>query len=180
MEATMSKNKIATELLGWLKVIAFAFIGALIVNHTLLASALVISSSMENTIMTDSRVMGLRVAYLVSDPKRFDIILFNPPDDDTSVPYVKRIIGLPNEKVEIIGGKVYIDDSAEPLDDSFIKETARGDYGPYYVPDGCYFVLGDNRNGSHDSRQWANKFVPMEDILGRLYFVYYPSPHFFS
>jgi len=176
----MTKKKVATELLGWLKVIAFAFIGALIVNHTLLASALVISSSMENTIMTDSRVMGLRVAYLVSEPKRFDIILFNPPDDKSSLPYVKRIIGLPNEKVEILGGKVYIDDSAVPLDDSFIKETARGDYGPYYVPDGCYFVLGDNRNGSHDSRYWANKFVPMEDILGQLYFVYYPSPHFFS
>ena len=174
------KDKVSKEIIGWLKAIIFAFIGALIINNTLLASALVVSSSMENTIMTDSRVMGLRVAYLVSDPKRFDIILFQPPDDDSSIPYVKRIIGLPCEEIEIIEGKVYIDDSDIPLDDSFIKEEARGDFGPITVPEGCYFVMGDNRNDSHDSRFWKNKFIPREDIIGRLYFVYYPSPHFFD
>jgi len=176
----MGKDKISKEIIGWLKAIIFAFIGALIINNTLLASALVVSSSMENTIMTDSRVMGLRVAYLVSDPKRFDIILFQPPDDDASIPYVKRIIGLPFEEIEIIEGKVYIDDSDVPLDDYFIKEEALGDFGPVTVPEGCYFVMGDNRNDSHDSRFWNNTFIPREGIIGKLYFVYYPSPHFFD
>ena len=173
----MNKKRVIKEILSWVMTIAIAFIIAFVLNHTLVASALVISSSMENTIMTDSRVMGLRVAYIFHEPNRFDIILFTPPDDETSLPYVKRIIGLPNEKVEIIDGKVYIDDSDTPLDDSFIRENARGSYGPYYVPEGSYFVLGDNRNGSNDSRFWVNKFVPRESIQGKIYFEYFPSPH---
>jgi len=173
----MKSEKVKKELLGWVKTIVITFICALIINNTLIASALVISSSMENTIMTDSRVMGLRVAYIFSEPKRFDIILFQPPDDEASIPYVKRIIGLPNEKVEIIDGKVYINDSDVPLDDSFIKENARGDFGPYFVPEDSYFVLGDNRNGSRDSRFWENKFVSKDKIYGKVYFEYFPSPH---
>jgi len=173
----MKAERVKKEILGWVKTVVIAFVCALIINNTLIASALVISSSMENTIMTDSRVMGLRVAYVFSEPKRFDIILFQPPDDETSIPYVKRIIGLSNEKVEIIDGKVYINDSDVPLDDSFIKEEAYGDYGPYYVPEGCYFVMGDNRNGSSDSRAWVNKFVAKDKILGKIYFEYFPSPH---
>ena len=173
----MKAEKVKTEIIGWVKTIAITFVCALIINNTLIASALVISSSMENTIMTDSRVMGLRVSYIFSEPKRFDIILFQPPDDETSIPYVKRIIGLPTEKVEVIDGKVYINDSAVPLDDSFIKEEAIGDYGPYFVPEGCYFVMGDNRNRSSDSRAWVNKFVARDQIYGKVYFEYFPSPH---
>jgi len=138
---------------------------------------LVVSSSMENTIMTDSRVMGLRVAYLINEPDRFDIIIFQPPDDAASIPYVKRIIGLPNEKVEIITGKVYIDDSDVSLNDTFTKEEMRGDFGPYYVPEDSYFVLGDNRNGSQDSRYWAYTFVPRDNIIGKIYIEYFPTPH---
>ena len=176
----MQKKRIFKEILSWVKTLVIVFACAFIINHTLIASALVISSSMENTIMTDSRVMGLRVAYIVGNPKRFDIILFQPPDDKTSVPYVKRIIGLPNEKVEIINGKVYIDDSDTPLDDSFIKEEALGDYGPFFVPENSYFVLGDNRNGSYDSRFWVNKYVPRDSIQGKIYLEVFPSPHIFD
>jgi signal peptidase I len=175
------KKRIAKEILSWIKTLAIALVIAFIVNHTLVASALVISSSMENTIMTDSRVMGLRVAYILHEPERFDIILFQPPDDETSYPYVKRIIGLPNEKVEIIDGKVYINDSDVPLDDHFIMEDARGSFGPYFVPEGSYFVLGDNRNISNDSRYWVNNlvpFVPRDSIQGRIYFEFFPTPHF--
>ena len=173
----MKTERILKEILGWSKAIVIAVVCGLFINNTLVASALVVSSSMENTIMTDSRVMGLRIVYAVVNPKRFDIILFQPPDDAASIPYVKRIIGLPNEKVEIIDGKVYIDDSDVPLDDTFVKEEPYGSYGPYYVPDGCYFVLGDNRNSSRDSRFWVNKFVPRKNIIGKVYVEIYPSPH---
>ena len=164
------------EILSWVKCLAFALIIGLVINKAIIANAVVISSSMEDTIMVDSRIMGLRLSYFVSDPKRYDIILFMPPDDASSAPYVKRVIGLPNEKVEIINGKVYIDDSETPLDDSFVKEAARGDYGPFYVPEDSYFVLGDNRNNSLDSKNWINTFVAKEMIIGRVYFEYYPKP----
>ena len=171
------KKSVAREILSWAMHLAIALVCGIIINNTLVASAVVVSSSMENTIMTDSRVMGLRAAFLINEPDRFDIILFQPPDDPDSIPYVKRIIGLPNEKVEIINGKVYIDDSDVPLKDSFTKENMRGNYGPYNVPEGCYFVLGDNRNKSQDSRYWDNTFLPRGNIIGRIYIEYFPSPH---
>ena len=171
----MGSKKIVKEIFGWVKCIALAVVFWLIISNAVIANALVISSSMEDTIMTDSRVMGLRVTYYVSSPQRFDIILFTPPDDETSIPYVKRIIGLPNEKVEIRDGKVYINDSATPLDDSFIKEEARGNFGPFFVPADSYFVLGDNRNASWDSKNWTNKFVSRDLIIGKVYMEYYPS-----
>lgn len=173
----MDKKRVFAEMLGWVKTLAIGFVCAFIINNTLVTSALVVSSSMEDTIMTDSRVMGLRVAYVFNDPKRNDIILFQPPDNQASIPFVKRIIGLPNEKVEIIDGKVYIDDSDVPLDEYFVKGEARGSYGPFTVPEDSYFVMGDNRNGSSDSRHWVNKFVPRDSILGKLYFEYFPMPH---
>jgi len=90
------------------------------------------------------------------------------PDNREKI-YAKRIIGLPAGKVEIISGKVYINDSEIPLDDGFIREeTHTGDNGPYYVPEGCCFMLGDNRNNSEDSRFWTNKYVPIEDIIGKV------------
>ena len=171
----MNRRKAAKEIFRWVRCLVIAFIIGFILNKAVIANAVVISPSMENTIMTDSRVMGLRVSYYIGDPKRFDIILFTPPDDQTSVPYVKRIIGLPNEKVEIRNGKVYINDSGEPLDDSFIKEGAQGYYGPFFVPANSYFVLGDNRNNSYDSKNWTNTYVPKDMILGKVYLEYFPS-----
>ena len=172
----MNEKKLVKALLSWVKTLMLAVLVGVIVNTTLLASAHVVSGSMENTIMTDSRVMGLRVAYLFNEPGRFDVILFNSPNNDSPVPYVKRIIGIPSEKVEIINGKIFIDDSNIPLDDYFIKEVAQGNAGPFFVPEGCYFVLGDNRDGSSDSRHWENRYVPREYIIGRLYLIYFPSP----
>lgn len=176
MKIKLNKNKIIKEILelaGYLAV--FLIIGFFITN-TLIVNAVVISPSMESTVMTDSRVLGSRITYLIGDPERFDIILFKFPDDESREPFMKRIIGLPNEKVEIINGKVYIDNSAVPLDDSFIKEETLGNYGPFFVPDNCYFVLGDNRNNSHDSKNWSNKFVARDKIICKVYAEYFPSP----
>lgn len=172
----MNKKAIMKNILEWVRAIAAAFVIALLLNNAIIAHAKVISSSMESTIMTNSRVMGSRLSYIIDEPERFDIILFKFPDDETSLPFVKRIIGLPNEKVEIIDGKVYIDDSDAPLDDSFIKEDTRGNYGPFIVPENSYFVLGDNRNDSWDSKNWTNKFVSKDKILGKILVEYFPNP----
>jgi len=135
---------------------------------------------MENTIMTNSRVMGLRVTYLVSEPERFDVIIFRPTDGDQTIQNVKRIIGLPNERIRIIDGRVFINDSTIPLDEDFIKGTAQGNFGPFDIPENSYFVMGDNRNASSDSRHWQNRFVPRENIIGKLYLSYFPIPHLIS
>ena len=172
----MNKDKLKKELLSWIRAMAIAVVIGIIINSTLIASANVISGSMENTIMTNSRVAGLRISYIFNEPNRFDIILFHPPDEDSGIPYVKRIIGLPNEKVDIVDGKVFINDSTLPLEDSFIKGVARGNFSSFNVPENCFFVMGDNRNGSIDSRHWNNSFVSRDNIIAKLYIEYFPKP----
>ena len=102
-------------------------------------------------------------------------MIFKYPDDETQL-FIKRVIGLPGETVEIRDGKVYIDGSETPLDDSFTPEPPQGDWGPEVVPEGSYFMLGDNRNRSKDSRFWTNTFVKKEKILGKAVLRYFPSP----
>ena len=90
--------------------------------------------------------------------------IFKFPDDESQL-YIKRVIGLPGDKVQIIDGKVYINDSETPLDEPYLPEPPEGDYGPYYVPEDSYFMLGDNRNWSKDSRFWTNTYVKKEKVL---------------
>ena len=176
----MTKKQTVKELLEWLKYIIGAIGFAFIFNNTVIVNANVVSGSMESTIMTNSRIIGSRLTYAINKPNRFDIIVFKFPDDETREPYVKRIIGLPNEKVEIKGGKVYINDSSVPLVDSFINEKTTGNYGPFFVPDDSYFVLGDNRNHSFDSKDWINKYVSKDKILGKVIVEYFPRLKLFQ
>lgn len=168
------KNSIWKELWEYIKMIIFVVVVVLIVNNFLLINARVSSESMEKTIMTGDRFFGNRLAYLFDDPERFDIVVFKYQDDESQL-FVKRVIGLPGETVEIKDGKVYINGSETPLDDSFTPETPTGDYGPYVVPDGSYFMLGDNRNHSGDSRFWKQPYVEKEKIVGKAIFRYFPG-----
>ena len=168
------KNSIWKELWEYIKMIIFVVAVVLIVNNFLLINAKVPSESMEKTIMTGDRFFGNRLAYLFDDPERFDIVVFKYPDDESQL-FVKRVIGLPGETVEIKDGKVYINGSQTPLDDSFTPETPTGDYGPYVVPKGSYFMLGDNRNHSGDSRFWKQPYVEKEKIVGKAIFRYFPG-----
>lgn len=168
------KNSIWKELWEYIKMIIFVVVVVLIVNNFLLINARVPSESMEKTIMTGDRFFGNRLTYLFDDPERFDIVVFKYPDDESQL-FVKRVIGLPGETVEIKDGKVYINGSETPLDDSFTPETPTGDYGPYVVPEGSYFMLGDNRNHSGDSRFWKQPYVEKEKIVGKAIFRYFPG-----
>lgn len=168
------KNSIWKELWEYIKMIIIVVVVVLIVNNFLLINARVPSESMEKTIMTGDRFFGNRLAYLFDDPERFDIVVFKYPDDESQL-FVKRVIGLPGETVEIKDGKVYINGSETPLDDSFTPETPTGDYGPYVVPEGSYFMLGDNRNHSGDSRFWKQPYVEKEKIVGKAIFRYFPG-----
>ena len=170
----MNKKSIGKELLEYLKMIIFVVIFVVVGNQFLIINAKIPSESMENTIMTGDRIFGNRLAYVLGDPERYDIVIFRYPDDESQL-FIKRVIGLPGETVEIIDGKVYIDGSDTPLDDSFTPEIPTGSYGPYTVPEGCYFMLGDNRNNSKDSRFWQNPYVEKDKILGKAVLKYFPG-----
>ena len=173
----MKKTSIAKELWEYVKMIIFVVVFVLVVNNFLIINAKIPSESMENTIMTGDRIFGNRLAYLLGDPERYDIVIFRYPDDESQL-FIKRVIGLPGETVEIIDGKVYIGGTETPLDDSFTPETPTGNYGPFTVPEGCYFMLGDNRNNSRDSRFWQNPYVEEDKILGKAVLRYFPGIKF--
>ena len=113
-------------------------------------------------------VEGFLRKSVVGDP----IIRENTKDNTPAVIHYSIV---PGDKVEIKNGKVYINDSETPLDDSFVPETPLGSFGPYEVPDNCYFMMGDNRNNSKDSRYWTNTFVRFDQIVGKAEIRYFPS-----
>lgn len=99
---------------------------------------------------------------------------FKYPEDEREW-YIKRVIALPGETVQVKDGKVYINGSSKPLSEPYIKEEPVEDFGPYTVPKNGYFVMGDNRNNSNDAREWDIHYVSRDEILGKAWFRYYPS-----
>lgn len=171
------KKSIGRELLEDAVLILVVLLVVFLVKRFVLINAVIPSGSMENTIMTGDQIFGSRLSYEFGDPQRGDIAIFRYPDNEEEL-FIKRIIGLPGEKVEIIDGKVYINDSSEPLEEDYLKETPTGSFGPYYVPEDSYFMLGDNRNDSRDSRWWNNTYVKRDKILAKAVWRYYPLSKF--
>lgn len=146
-----------------------------ILFHTVWMISYIPSGSMENTIMEGDWVFASRLETGEKDIKRYDILIFIPPDNPDTT-YIKRVIGLPGEFIEVFDGEVYADDVK--LDNSFIKEPQDDDGdGIYFVPEGHYFFLGDNRNNSKDSRFWDEKFVPLENIKAKAKYIFFPFKH---
>ena len=130
----------------------------------------VVMSSMKPTFQEGECIMVNKMSYRSSGPQRGDVIVFNPPFD-SQFPFIKRVIGLPGETVEIKDEKVFID--GIPLEEEYTMEA------PNYtamsaqeIPENEYFVLGDNRNNSNDSRN--NWTVPWDNIIGKAWFTYWP------
>ena len=105
--------------------------------------------------------------------QRYDIVIFKYPDDPSKI-FIKRVIGLPGETVTVKDGKIYIDGKEQTQAVSFCSEEMAGSFGPYEVPEDSYFVMGDNRNNSLDSRYWDNTYVKKEAILAKAGFRYWP------
>lgn len=166
------KNVVLRELLDWSKYIIFAIIIALIITRYIIVNALVPSGSMETTIMTGDRVIASRLSYLYANPKRGDIVVFKYPDNEKEN-FTKRVIGLPGDKVEVKDGFVSINDTK--LKEPYLKVTTMGEFGPFFVPKSSYFMMGDNRNDSLDSRFWKNKYVSRNKIMAKVVFEYFPK-----
>ena len=167
-------QKIKKEIFSWLRVLLFAAAAALIINNVLIVNAAVPTGSMRDTIAVQSRLVAFRLSYTFSEPQRLDVVVFRFPDNESEL-HVKRIIGLPGDRVDIVGGLVFINQSAEPLDEWYLPEPPRAQNLTFHVPPDSFFVLGDNRNYSLDSRGWVNTFLPRDNILGRAAFTYFPS-----
>ena len=120
-KAQKGTTPLRSEIISWLQILLAAACIAFVLNTFIIANSRVPSGSMENTIMTNDRVIGSRLSYSFR-PGAGDIAIFRFPDDE-SLFYVKRIIGLPGETVDIINGAVYINGSETPLDEPYLKEA---------------------------------------------------------
>lgn len=126
------------------------------------------SGSMMPTVNIHNFVLGTR--QNLEKIERYDIVIFRFPDDETQY-YIKRVIGLPGEDIEIVDGIVYAD--GVRLIDDFVMEISN-DSGEYHVPEDHYFMLGDNRNNSKDSRFWDKNYVMKNKICAKAVSIIYP------
>ena len=137
--------------------------------NTISARIRVESVSMQPTLFAGNFVVVNKLSYRFGEPSRGDIIVFRYPPDPELDPYIKRVIGLPGEHVLVEDGKVYI--NGVRISEPYLKmQTQQG--GEWTVPQDELFMMGDNRNNSSDSRAWG--MVPLENVIGKAFMVYWP------
>lgn len=185
----------------WIEIIVAAVVIAFVLNSFIILNSDVPTPSMENTIMAGGRVIGSRLNYKFSDPERGDIAIFvfgwrcpvchedvegerqdvcpiceaEVNQRGKTIRYVKRIIGIPGDTVDIVDGKIYLNDSDVPLEEDYLPEEMKP-HSPYHfeVSAGSYFMMGDNRNYSADARFWQNQYIAKEKIKAKVMFAYFP------
>lgn len=162
---------IKTEIIEWLKAIVFALILALMIRGFIFEPMIVPSGSMIPTIQIDDRILVNKFTYRFEAPDYNDIVVFKCPDDIKQT-YVKRLVGKGGDTIEIKDSVLYR--NGEPIQEPYLNETMYNDFGPYKVPEGNYFMLGDNRNNSKDSRFWENKYVSEELVVGKATYRIWP------
>ncbi len=171
------KPTLQSELLSCFKILIIAVVIAFIVTQFVVMNAEVPTGSMKNTIMEGDRLVGLRLAYTFSSPERGDIVIFkNPLNEEEN--FIKRVIGLPGDVIQIINGSVYVNSTLYEEDYLLEPMNTTGENLVFVVPKDCYFMMGDNRNNSHDSRYWSRNGVPApyvskDQILAKALFKYY-------
>ena len=170
--------KVLKEVLSWILYIGVAIVITFLFVTFIAQKTNVIGSSMENTLHDKDQLIVSKISYRLHDPERFDIVIF-PYHQDKSTNYIKRIIGLPGETVQIKNGKIYI--NGKVLEENYGKETmvmsGRAE-SPIKLGDDEYFVLGDNRNNSADSRLSDVGNIKRDEFIGKAVFRIYPFNKF--
>lgn len=172
----VSKRSTKRLLFDTLEILIIAFLLSWGLRSFVVEAMYIPSGSMLPTIQLQDRVVVDKLFYKFTEIHREDIIVFHPPKkvDPSGELWIKRVIGLPGDKVEIKDGKVYINDHA--LTEPYEMAKPNYNYGPLVVPQNSYFVLGDNRNDSLDSHIWG--VLPAKNIVGRALFRYWPLERF--
>lgn len=154
--------------------LVLAVLIAMILKFFIVDSCKILSESMATTLNVGDRILVFKLAYHFEEPERGDIIIFQPPAEmDEGVDFIKRIIGLPGETVEVRADEgVYINGSL--LNEPYINEIPNYNFGPVTVPENGYIVFGDNRNRSADSHYWSYPFITFDDIDGKAILRYFP------
>lgn len=173
----MGKEKsrgIVGEILSFLLYVAVVVGITFLIIHYVGQRTYVSGSSMENTLSDGDNLIVDKITYRFSDPKRYDIIVF-PYQYEENTYFIKRIIGLPGETVQIVDGTIYID--GEALQESYGREVMKNSglaAAPVTLGEDEYFVLGDNRNDSTDSRDPSVGKIPRDRIIGRAWVRIWP------
>ncbi|MGH2452381.1 MAG: signal peptidase I [bacterium] len=153
------------------KTLLVAFLLAQLIMVSVAQAFQVEQYSMEPTLLPHDRVLVTKFIYRLRDPVRGDVVVLRYPRN-TQRNYIKRVIGLPGEKIQIKKGVLYA--NGERVSETYLPDDIVGEYGPTTVPEGSVFVLGDNRNNSEDSRA----FGPLKQnlIVGQAVLIYWPVP----
>ena len=179
MSAVKKKSKVQE----YVETLVIALAIAFFVRTFVVQAFKIPSSSMEPTLLVGDHILvnkfiyGIRIPVIgkkvlsFSQPQRGDVIVFIFPHD-RSKDYIKRVIGLPGDKVEVMGREIHINDRliADPWGVYLPPENLKK-FGPEIIPLGFLFVMGDNRNNSEDSRYWG--FVPLDNVLGKAFVMYW-------
>jgi signal peptidase I len=164
-------TRLGEELFTWFKTLASAAVYATLIVTFGFQVARVEGQSMAPTLEDQDRLIVNKAIYKLGEPRRGDIVmLWYPVDPDKS--FVKRVIAEEGQKVRIVDGRVFVNDVQ--LDDAYVPSEYRGhdDWGPQVIPEGYYFVMGDHRNNSSDSRHWGP--VPKKYIIGKVQLRWWP------
>jgi signal peptidase I len=164
-------ERLGEEILTWFKTLASAAVYATLIVTFICQVARVEGHSMSPTLENDDRLIVNKLIYRLSVPQRDDIVmLYYPVNPDKS--FVKRVIAKENDTVRIVDGKVYV--NGEAREDVFVPPTYRSheDFSSMTVKPGYYFVMGDHRNNSSDSREWGE--VPRKYIIGKVQLRWWP------
>jgi len=165
--------QVKEELVAWLKTLVSAAVYAVLIVTFLFQVARVEGLSMAPTLEDQDRLIVNKLVYRIGEPRRGDIVmLYYPLNPEKS--FVKRVIAEEGDTVRIVDGRVYVNDI--PLKDDYVPNEYRShdDWGPQVIPDGYYFVMGDHRNNSSDSRHWG--MVPKKYIIGKVQLRWWPVP----
>jgi signal peptidase I len=171
--AAIGVNRVVEEVVAWLKTLASAAVYATLIVTFGFQVARVEGQSMAPTLADQDRLIVNKLAYRLGDPQVGDIVmLYYPLNPEKS--FVKRVIAEEGDQIRIVDGRVYRNDV--PINDDYVPAEYRShdDWGPEVVPEGYYFVMGDHRNNSSDSRHW--RYVPKKYIIGKVQLRWWPLP----